>query len=83
MDLDKSLDIVLKQYESGELGDGTVDAIVIIKTIFKDAGYIKLPGNAQNITITTSDNPSDGKLMTEEEWHEKYLEEHSGQNAND
>lgn len=43
-----------------------------LKQIFHDAGYVKLPGNANNVTITTSDSPSDGKLMTEQEWREKF-----------
>lgn len=35
--------------------------------ILKQHGWVKLPGNAQNVTITTSDNPND-KLMTREQW---------------
>jgi hypothetical protein len=74
-ELDKRLDeLVTKHglYVEAMSGDDLPQFIIDIKKTFKDAGYIKLPGNAQNVTITTSDNTHDGKLMTEQEWREKF-----------
>lgn len=69
-ELDNKLKVMLTDVVDGRFE--YEDTIKNIYTAFHDAGYIKLPGNAQNVTITTSDNTHDGKLMTEQEWREKF-----------
>lgn len=69
-ELDNKLRVMLTDVVDGRFE--YEDTIKNIHTAFQAAGYIKLPGNAQNVTITTSDNTRDGVLMTEQEWREKF-----------
>jgi hypothetical protein len=70
-ELDEKLRGIL-QYRlamAGSEEDVDAELLVDIKQAFVKAGYIKLP-NANNITISTSDNPND-KLMTREQWEKE------------
>ena len=61
---------LLADYMTQESDDKWDYTTMRIVELFKSEGYIKLP-NAQNITITTSDNPND-KLMTREQWEAEH-----------
>lgn len=67
-ELDKQLLEICKRLDTAQVCN-TEAFVEDIKQAFVKAGYIKLP-NAQNITITTSDNPND-KLMTREQWEKE------------